>query len=170
MANIFEITPAIREVARKAFDDLIDQLSKTCRLYYPPIMEPCSNCLPDPIGKKSANRWLDGGPAPFPLGSVCPMCGGEGYRANQLYDDVQLLVSENAKKFYFFGKIEIPDGSIETKFYIHDLPKVVKCDYMLLDLPNSQSLRKTYRLVGEPAIPGNIIQGRYVIALWQRIN
>jgi hypothetical protein len=170
MARIFEITSEIRTIAENAFLDLFDQLSRTCRLYYPPIMQLCNNCVIDPIGNKSSNRWLDGGPMPFDLGGICPGCGGEGYHAQETYTDIQLLINEEPKKFAYFGNVSIPDGNIECKCLVEDFPKIQKCDYMEKDTRASSYLRMKYKMVGEPIMPANIVQRRFVITLWERIN
>ena len=168
---IFTISDEIRQVAMDAFDTLINELSKTCRLYYPPKMQECSNCVVDMIGRKSSNIYLHGGPIPFPFGGMCPMCDGAGYKAIEVYHDVNFLVNENIKSFYKDGlpsNVNLPNGTIQTKGYITDMPKVKRCSHMIkhLALENYQTMN--YTLYGEPLSPGNIIQGRYFVALWLR--
>ncbi len=83
MAKLFTITDDIRAIGSNAIDDLIDQLGKDCRLVYPPTLVPCSDCAADPIGDKPANAWVTGGAFSPPDGTVCAMCGGSQYRAEE---------------------------------------------------------------------------------------
>jgi hypothetical protein len=39
--------------------------------------QPCNNCFPDPVTKKSTGVYRKGGPAPF-TGKICPICQGKG--------------------------------------------------------------------------------------------
>jgi hypothetical protein len=41
--------------------------------------QPCNNCYPDPISKKSTGVYRKGGPSPF-TGKICPVCNGTGSR------------------------------------------------------------------------------------------
>lgn len=41
--------------------------------------QPCNNCYPDPITKKSTGVYRKGGPSPF-TGKICPVCNGNGSR------------------------------------------------------------------------------------------
>ena len=69
-------------------DAVIDTFGKTCRVYYPPKQISCVNCILDPIGNKSANRYLHGGPIPFRNGALCPVCNGVGYRAEETFSAI----------------------------------------------------------------------------------
>lgn len=174
MANIFAITPEIRNLAKAAFSDLIDQLSKPVKLVYPPKMERCDNCVYNPVGKKSSNVYVTGGPIPFPLGSICPLCGGAGMRATENSDIVNLLINEDVKTFDKSLKLDntniyYPAGTIQCKGYVRDLPKILKCDYMIKDMNLQPMMEYRYKRYGEPMVPGNIVQDYFFISLWQRI-
>lgn len=169
MAQIFTITPDIRNVAISAFDALIIELGKTCRLYYPPQMVACS-CTADSIGQKPNNYFDNGSSVGFPLGSICPECNGTGFRAERAYTDVLMLVSENPKEFYKDFKIDIPDGAIQTKCLIDNLNTILRCDYMQKDILTSEYLTTTYKILSAPIMPGNIIQRRYVVTLWEKFH
>ena len=167
--RVFTVDNAIRTLAYNAFADLIDQLGKPCELVYPPKMEACANCLPDPIGKKSSNRYRNGGPYPFPMGSICPVCGGEGYRAIEISDTVTLLINEDPKSFQSFGNVDIPQGTVQTKGFIANLPKVLKCAYLIKDINIKPYIEYRYKLAGEPLVPANIAPGKIFVANWTRI-
>jgi hypothetical protein len=170
MARIFEITQSIRDLATAAFSDLLDQLGKPCKLFYPPRMKACSNCIADPIGHKSTNRWLRGGPVEFPFGSICPLCGGQGAIAEEVSETVNLLVTQDVTKFEKIGisNVNLPDGIIQTKGYLSDLSKILKCDYIIVNTNIQNIITQRYKLFSEPVSPGNISQNVFFICLWQR--
>jgi hypothetical protein len=170
MGKVFTLTADIRQIAQDAIDDLLDQLGKACRLYYPPRLVPCGNCIYDPIGHKSSNRWIDGGPVPFGAGSVCPLCSGEGRCAQEVTETITMLVASAPAHFWVKGPagVEVPAGTIQTKAYLKDLPKILMARSMVLQPELEAIIRWRYALDGEPVDAGNIIQGRYVICQWKR--
>lgn len=172
MAKIFSLTDDIKQIAEFAIDDLIDQLGKTCRLIYPPIASPCVNCLFDPIGNKSSNTWTNGGPIPFENGSTCPMCDGSGLHFNSMTKDIKVLVANSPKDFFqkLPAHIQLPDGSIQTKGYMKDLPDVLQTRKMVFQLDIEGLIKYTYELLGEPIDQGNIVQGKYWVANWTRVG
>lgn len=164
------LTPDVLNVAKLAFDSLIYTLGKTCRLFITPKTLRCINCIYDPINKRSSNIYLTGGPYPFPEGSQCPLCGGKGIIVEEAYDDVILLIQEDVSKFQKIGSLNFPDGSIQTKGFITDLPKIQRCNYMLKHVDLSSILPQKYKLSGEPICPGNIVKSRYFVCLWERMD
>jgi len=174
MGTIFTLSDDIKNLAHAAFTDLINELGKRCRLVFPPKMAPCANCVIDPIGNKSSNRYVNGGPAPFPMGSICPACGGRGRIATENSRDIILLVNENPKQFDNSLKLNnaniyYPDGTIQTKGFIRDLPDVLKCTEMIKDLSIQPYIEYRYKRYGEPLSPGNIVQGAFFVCLWTRV-
>ena len=89
MGQLFSLDPDTRLVIQAALDDLIDEFGKDCLLVYPPRMVACANCLPG-IGGQPSNRWKHGGPIPFAAGSACPLCGGNGRRAEEVTEEIHL--------------------------------------------------------------------------------
>ena len=80
MVNPFSgiINDEIKALFKNAISALLDDAALTvpCTLMYGGKFATCSNCIYDPIGKKSANRYLSGGPIPFNNGQICPFCHG----------------------------------------------------------------------------------------------
>ena len=151
-----------------AVGDLIDQLGKDCKLFYPPKTVSCSNCAFDSIGRKSANRYLHGGPIPFPDGAMCPMCNGAGLHAKEISDTITLLLYWSPKEWVDIGiQVAVPDGVVQTKGRIADLPKIKRANYILLhsDMEGYQHYR--YQLMGEP-VPQGLKQTKFFIAMWKR--
>lgn len=174
MGTIFTLTPALKGVITTALDDLITELGKDCRLYYPPRWNACENCVYDPIGNKSSNYWLTGGPLPFPSGSTCPLCDGVGRRAEEVTEDITMLCAWEPRKFFHPIKhldIRAPFSILQTKGYIDpDLPKVLRAESLVFQTGIEGILRKKYVLMGQPGDASNIIQGRYFIATWEQLK
>lgn len=166
---IFTLTPDVLKVAELSFNSLIINLGRTCRMFYNPKIIPCINCVYDSINRKSSGVYLSGGPYPFPMGSQCPVCYGKGTITEDAYEDVTLLIQEDVKQFQKIGNLNFPNGSIQTKGFIADLPKIQRCDYMLKHVDLSSVLPQKYKLYGEPLCPGNIVQSKYFVCLWERI-
>lgn len=172
MGTIFTLTADIKAIARTAIDDLIQELGKDCRLLFPPLMKPCVNCLPDVIGKKSSNFWVNGGPIPFPGGTLCPMCDGKGLRAEQATAPIRMLIAWKPEKWVLdrLPNIEAPGGLIQTKGYLADVPKILQARQMVIETQIEGVMRYAFELASEPIDASNIIQGRYFVALWRRRN
>lgn len=171
MGKLFTIDPATRSVITDALDDIITEFGKDCRLVYPPRWVPCANCVNDPVGKKSANRWKTGGPIRFQAGGICPSCNGSGgFSANEEFEVLQLKVEWNVGKFWLpvpGAKLRTPHSVCQTKGYLSDLPKIVQADHLVLQLPIEGLLLAKFVLSGTPTSPGNIIQDRYFVATWE---
>lgn len=169
MANLFTLTNQVKSVAQNAIDSLIDQLGKDCLLIYPPTPIACPNCIPDPIGNKSSNKWITGGPMEFYNGP-CPVCNGEGVRYDNHTETIRQLISSEPSKFFIKppAGIQIPDGMIQCKTYFSHINKIVQSQEMVLQPSVQNTIRWRYKLVGEPVDVGNIIQNRYIVSIWRR--
>lgn len=168
MARIFEITSDIVNTMRDAVDDMIDQFGKQCRLVYPPAFSACVNCVYDPIGQKSSNRYLHGGPIPFDVGN-CPMCNGNGQRADTVTENITMILYWNPKDWVKVApNVRLPDGALQTKGYATDIPKIKRCIEMVAQVPMEGYMHMRYRLLGEPFDPYNIVPNRYFVANWER--
>ncbi len=174
MGTIFTLDAALKATITTALDDLITELGKDCRLVYPPRWNACVNCVYDPVGNKSSNHWLSGGPLPFSNGSTCPLCDGVGRRAEEITEDTKFLCAWEPRKFFYPIKsldIRAPFSIVQTKGYISpDLPKVLRAEHMVFQTGIEGVLRKKYKLMGQPGDQSNIIQGRYFVATWEQMK
>lgn len=172
MGILFDISEDIRQIAADAITDLIDQLGKDCDLIYPPIYVSCPNCIFDSIGNKSSNYWRDGGPLPFPDGSMCPYCNGVGQHAQEVTKTIKVLVNSVPKEFMknLPLNLQVPDGMIMTKGKMEDLADVLQSRKMVVQTNLSNILKLTYELRGEPIDTNNIAQGRFWSAYWWRVG
>jgi hypothetical protein len=170
MSKIFELTDDIKQVARDAIDDLIEALGKQCQLIYASGSTQCPNCVYDNFNKRSANKYKPGGPQPFSPGQTCPVCGGSGVLPGQTNTEIiKMLCTWNPREFtYIPDTIETPYSILQTKGYIEDLPKVMRCKEMILEIPIEPYTRFRFVRNSEPIDPGNIIQGEYFVCLWKR--
>ena len=173
MGNILNIDKATKKIIQDALDDIITELGKDCRLVYPSKAIACVNCQADPIGHKPSVRWKTGGPMPFSSGSICPLCNGVGKRFEEVYEDIRFKLNWDFKKFlYPFSPnvdVRVPFSIVQVKGYITDMPKIIKADHLIIQLPLESMLKKKFKLIGSPGDASNIIQGRYFISTWEQI-
>jgi hypothetical protein len=169
MPNVFAISEGVRTIARNVLDDLLDQLGKNCKLVYAPAQEPCADCLA-PAGGPAGATWVTGGPAPLPGAGLCPACGGTGLRAVESSETIKMQVANRPAKFWVPApaNVQVPAGTIQTKAYLTDLPKIRRAEEMVLQPELAPLIAWRYRRDGEPVDAGNIVQGRYCYTLWQR--
>lgn len=173
MGKLFTITNAVRQVVANALDDFITELGKECQLVYPGKWTPCANCVADPIGNKSSNFWRHGGPAPFPNGTTCPMCNGQGRREEEQTEILTFSCDWQPKPFQFpiaNARVRVAASRLTTKGFIADLPKVRKAAYLIFDVPVAGYGRKRFELASDPGDPSSIVQGRYFECDWGQVS
>lgn len=162
-----------RETVQDGFDDILDLFGKPCRLVYPESFISCANCIFDNIGKKSSNKWVTGGPMPFHAGSICPICNGAGKIATENSATIYMTINWGQTNFNKSAPINVRvpiGGTIETRGYLTDLPKVKKCRSMNILGDISAYGHFNFKLEGEPSDPFQFIPGRYFIANWTRVG
>lgn len=167
MAFDFTIPDEMLEAYHAGIDAVLNKYSQDCRLIYPPAMQECPNCIFDPFTERSSNRYKAGGPTPFSFG-VCPYCEGEGNISVAVEENIKLRVYWNPKEWEAINiQMDVPAGSIQTKGYSSDLPKIEQCQY-LIATANLEGL-KTYRFVrlAEPT-PTGLKNQRYLLTMWKR--
>lgn len=173
MAEIFEITEEIRGLARSAINDLINQLGRDCRLVYPPKVTECTTCVNNLAGKGNQTNygiWRTGGPAPHSMNTGCPVCNGAGTITTEVTEVIKMLVSWDPKEFKIYDpEIRLPQGSILTKTFIYNLPKIKMCQEVIIEPTIEPYTHFRFKLAGEPIQPGNIVQGTFCVCFWARI-
>lgn len=168
MSSIPNLLPTeIRQIAHDYLVALFEALKKPCKLVYPPKMIPCSACTPDATGKKSSGFWKDG----TRIRGVCSYCGGNYFKAQEVSESVFFLTQVDTKKFEKFPfevPLRDPGGLLQIKGYMEDLPKVLKCEYLIHDLNMQPFIEQRYKMVGEPISPSNIVKNVFFVALFER--
>jgi hypothetical protein len=162
---MFDFPDDIVDSAKDACDVILNNIGRNWVLYFPYIPEETSN-LQDSLGNKKNNRQVYGGP-----GTVGPnMSYGEGFRASENTTTIKLDVDWEPK---FFNKgptdVRIPDGVIMVQGFIGDLPKLLACDYLIVqEIQPYRNYR--YKLYGEPIDAFQLTQGKYFVAYLQRVG
>ena len=162
---------------KKVFNDAIfalletDALTIQCSLEYGVTKyENCSNCTYDPIGQKSSNRFQDGGPAPFPFGTICPVCNGNGRRPLTSSEDVRLAVIFEPKQFLEINTpVNTADGYIQTLAKKTMTPKLQKAKEIIVATDLSGQFSHRYQRVSEPS-PIGLGNNEFVLCTWRRVG
>ena len=134
----------------------------------------CGNCIYNPIGNKSSNRYKSGGPVPFPNGQTCPMCNGSGRIGNIETEDVDLIVIMDYKKWLDFGNAnantsQTPAGNAQTISGVETYAQIKRARTALLSTNLSNYEKHKFQRAGEPNICG-IGDKQYVITMWERLS
>lgn len=170
MAEIFEITDDIRNLARAAISDLILGLKKTCRIVYPPIKVVCQ-CQTNLASGMPASFGLDGGPQ-FSSNELCQVCGGAGYRDESVTEEIPCLVNStpsNYKDLPIPDNLKVPGGVISLKTYLEHLPKLKRMAYMIVHTEIENMVVMKYELLGEALDTNNIAKNCFCNVLLKRI-
>lgn len=168
MANVFEITAAMRTLARQSFDDLMDQLGKPFVVVYPAGRTTCPNCRLGPDGR-SAGVYLPGGPTPFPDYGVCPVCFGDGVTGAEVTEAVTMSVAENPAEWWVpFPPAQVAAGMIQTKCYQTDLTKLLRARRIRRGGNLAGHTPLEYELAGPPADTNSVVPDRYAVLTWKR--
>ncbi len=142
-----------------------NNFSRLCKVYYPPLREPCANCNINHLGGSSSNVYQHGGPAPFSnLG--CGYCGGNGYRETEVTDTLRLRIYWSKKDWITNsatlggGRFSLSDDSIviggslaQCIGSIDDLPKILRAKEIQL-LNEQKELDQRFVLASEPFLHG----------------
>lgn len=168
MSNPFSVSSSLITLYNQGISTLIETLGKDCTLVYPAKVIPCPNCIYDPIGKKSANRYKTGGPTPFPNGSICPMCGGQG-NSTEGASEVVTLVTQWAPKNFRSYKIDVDDpyALVRTYGYASLFPKIQKAESIIIDSNQVGYVKYNCKRVKEPILFG-MQTSNFVECFWER--
>lgn len=163
------------EIPQSLFDkynDAVDAMINTnfgvdCKCVYPPLKTQCVNCVFDSIGRKSANKYAHGGPAPFNFG-ICPVCGGSGYRETESFDTIKLRVYYTPRDFKkISGNVEVPMGGLMVIGFLTDVFKLKNSARVIVNSTLEGVASGAYELSGEPQ-PWGFKRNRYFMAVLQR--
>lgn len=128
-----------------------------------------NNCVYDPIGRKSSNRYLNGGPLPFPFGRLCPLCNGAGQRPVVSTEDVDLIVVYDPRDFIQFNTtVDAPNGLIQTMSKIELMPKLQAAKSIKVSKDIEGYFNRTYERVQEP-MPCGFGNAAFAVCTWKRI-
>ena len=175
MVNPFSgiIDSSFKSVFNNAISAILedDALTTSCTLEYGITKyDNCTNCIYDPIGQKSSNRYQNGGPAPFPFGNLCPMCNGNGRRPVTSSESVKLAVIYEPRQFLEINTpVNTADGLIQTLASKTLTPKLQKAKEIIVATELSGYFSHRYQRVSEPS-PIGLGSNEFVICTWKRVG
>jgi hypothetical protein len=148
-----------------------DALTIACTLEYGITRyENCSNCVFDPIGRKSSNRFQDGGPVPFPFGGICPLCNGAGKKPITSSENVNLAVIFEPREFLEISTpVDTADGYIQTLAKKELTPKLRRAKEIIVATEVSGFFTHRYERVSEPT-PIGLGNNEFVLCTWKRLG
>lgn len=157
----FAIPQASLQLHEKIFEDFLNSVGKTCTLYGVPVQNKCPNC--------TGGQNYNGGPLPFTNGTICPYCNGQDFIQTESTSSIVLLVYCHPKDFINYNKLQIniPDGSIQTRGLISDLPLIQRANTISLNnIIGFENIR--FKKLGE-FIPFGVRLKTEFSQLWQRV-
>lgn len=147
-----------------------ESLTVPCTIYYGITKyEDCANCVYDSIGQKSANRYQAGGPAPFPFGTICPMCNGRGKRGVETTDTLNMMIIWDSTQFMPVGTVNKNEGMIQTITFESNTPKLKRAKEILVENRKEGYLKNRYERDGEPE-PCGLLPTNFVSCIWKRVG
>lgn len=167
---MLSISTELQAQIQECLDDIFTVFGKPCRVQYPPNSEACGNCEFDPIGQKSSNYYLHGGPVPFPNQSICPCCDGAGFRAVQSVETITALIAWQPKSFWVPAPgIKVESGAIQIKCYLTDWPKLKRAESIVIQTGAEPFVTLKFRPAGSFSEPHQIVQNRYCVVTLERV-
>jgi hypothetical protein len=175
--NIFDgiISAEYKAIFQDAIDTVVTQggLATPCKLTYNTNINSsndCDNCLIDPIYKKSMGKYNGSGIAPFPEGSICPICNGEGFQTPNNQEVVYMGVIATEKNWIDIGMdtTKIPNGAVQT-ICKSNLAQKIKNSYSLT-ITDSHGLNSNlqYERLSDVAYLG-FGSHDYIVTMWKRL-
>ena len=165
------ISSAFKQLHIDMITEVIRGCSVTCTIITGvTLYDDCVNCVFDPIGNKSSNRYQSGGPAPFTVG-LCPMCAGAGKIPNEqttsislapIYDFRQWIPSINAP-------VGSPEGFLQTLSLFSTYDDLKQAKELIVDTSIDTSVRPRFERHGEPE-PCGLGSSSFIITMWKRIE
>lgn len=171
----------IKTIYENIMDQMLanDCVSYEVSLYFPPLIEDCSNCEYQGFGT-THNIYKHGGPAPFNFGQ-CPLCGGQGKKEVEYIDTIRLRLYYGGR--FAFSKrawsgLPVPfqnaEGELLAIGNYADLEKIKLCNYMVTFTDDGKvgnnatgNLYHRYELAADP-YPHGFGKTKYLISYWER--
>lgn len=155
--------------------DMITEVIRGCSvectlIYGTTLYIDCANCIFDPIGNKSSNRYQSGGPAEFTVG-VCPMCAGTGKIPQDQTDIINLCPIYDYKRWLFSQGADIasPQGFVQTISAFSTFESIVQAKEILIDNSISANVRARFERYREPQ-PCGLGGSEFIGTIWKRIE
>jgi len=170
MAFIFELTNDIRKLAFESQMDLLVALGKPVRLVYSGDEEPCSGCGIDTVSAQNPNV---GPPGRYPVANRdCLQCGGTGFRRTEVTETINASINWNPRTFQIMPQnmeIRKAGGICELKTVIGLLPKLMKCEYAIVNVPMENYIQYKFKLDSEILDTSNITPEKICFSICKRV-
>lgn len=174
MSNPFSgiISAEFKQLHKNMIDALLedDALTVPCKFVYTGTkFQQCTNCVYDPIGGKSSNVFLAGGPQYFHNGQTCPACGGEGVKPVVSSETIYMMVIWDSKSWYTMASnvVRIPEVMIQTMCKKEVYPKIMKVSYIeITDIEGNGTQR--FMRHGDPEYLG-FNSNDYALTMWKKV-
>ena len=162
----------LQTVFNDAIGSMLDSVACTvpCTLEYGVTKyENCTNCVYDPIGRKSSNTYQAGGPVPFPFGGLCPMCNGEGKRPVISTENINVIIVYNPKEFMNYDtSVNNPEGLIQTMGRLSLMNSFRRAKTLKASTDIPSGFTRTYERIDEPT-PCGFGDSTFCVCTWKRI-
>ena len=173
MPNLFSdlITSDFKLLHQRMMDAMLESTACTvqCTLNYRATkFDDCVNCIFDPIGGKSSNRYQSGGPIPFYHGT-CPVCNGAGKIQVTSTETIYLMPIWNSKDWYPLSQnsINMADISVQTLSKMTTYPSLVRATSIIIDTTVTNYGMPEFTRLGRPEICG-LGQSTHILTSWKR--
>ena len=131
-----------------------------------------NNCVYDAVGKKSSNRYQEGGPMPFTVG-VCPFCHSQGRTSTESTEVVYMLPVWDMNEWVGWkgtdARTRYPDGGVQTMCSITYLDNVKKAKEIIIDTNIQSYTEHRMSRGGEPSICG-FGASLYIHTIWEHMK
>lgn len=169
--NFFKglITKEFKQLHADAITEVVEGCAVPCQLIYgQTLFTNCPNCIYDPVGNKSSNRYLSGGPQPF--NGVCPVCFGQGKIPDEQTTDICLCVIYDYKSWYPTPvEVNSPLGYIQTLSKLETMDDLKEAKEVIANTNLNSYVRSRFERYGEPQ-PCGFGQATIIVTMWKRIE
>jgi len=173
MAGSFDglISDAFKDCWTDAITELVRGCGVTATLIYGVTkFTDCPNCIYDPIGGKSSNRYETGGPIPFSFG-ICPMCAGVGKIPDEQTATVLVMPIYDYKSWIpgITSNIQSPYGFVQTLSAWSTRDEIRRAKEILIHvgLDSDEKARFERHALPEPCGLGN---DEFIVTMWRMIE
>jgi hypothetical protein len=163
------ITTQFKQLHADAITELVTGCAVPCQLIYGnTLFTDCVNCIYDPIGNKSSNRYLTGGPSPFT--GVCPVCFGQGKIPSEHTESISLSVIYDYKSWLPTPvEVNSPKGFIQTLSVLATMDEIKEAKEIIANTDLNSYVKSRFERYGEPQ-PCGLGQATIIATMWKRIE
>ncbi len=167
------ITSDIKSLFDNAISSLLEDgaLTVQCTLHFGVTRyDDCANCVYDPVGRKSSNRFQTGGPGPFRNGGICPICGGAGKKPVIKTENINLGIIYDYRDFLGISTpVNAPDGFIQTVSKKETIPKLLRAKELQPSIAIKNYVDSRFERASEPQ-PVGFGNDNFVFCNWKRVK